>query len=350
MVALNVRFTHLSKAVQRTIYYNAAPGEDLRLEDMFVPFPHEVLDSSGPAEDSEHGTKTSTDLDEPTHLATSGTSSNTVPVKAESLFLQAISNAIVKHDDRLPIPSSSKVKLSDLPSPVDSGLVFQSESALLPHEDFSDSDDEEDTKQSKALAEVDEDVAKMLLYTPTGKWASFANEPIVDVEVVADLNNSSKLLVAPEVSLVSNSTWLAGAKYDAYLKRGTLGGKRITYISKTWKFYEEWEGLFSEVRSCKPQPHNHFTCSDSSPFTPATTSSVHSKAKSFPPSLASTLVLERSVSPWLSPTRNSGLKRHPTCRTRLKTSVSLHSTAYTLVVLYTVHPNCGTFLLGLMVT
>ncbi|KAF5368349.1 hypothetical protein D9758_002429 [Tetrapyrgos nigripes] len=65
--------------------------------------------------------------------------------------------------------------------------------------------------------------ASKTLYQPSGKWEWIKDLPLVDKE----------------------STFLSdGAMCNAYIKKGEIGGKEITYVCKSWRTSVEWDGGF----------------------------------------------------------------------------------------------------------
>ncbi|KAH8110670.1 hypothetical protein DFH11DRAFT_1801994 [Phellopilus nigrolimitatus] len=149
-------------------------------------------------------------------------------------FLVALTNAVESYSSRLRVPfAPSSITSAVEPSPP--SIVPQPHLALVTSmEDISDEDPEdEDTFSSEDeysddellgdKPKLDADQAAKLVYQPTGPWSELANEPIENPVVIAKL--------------------AAGAMCEASIKQGTIRGRRITYISKTF----EWDGFFSEM-------------------------------------------------------------------------------------------------------
>lgn len=172
---------------RETIYYEGAiPEEDMLIEDITVRLDRPVTNySSEPSDERIEGTK-SNDSTSPTDVDQATIS---VPSTDGPMPDGTATGAPEEQDDATTSPSSSKDKLDDAPQ-VDTPPGKQPVRTSHVEDNLADSDD----KGSKnLLRDVDDDVAKMLLYKPSGMWAAMANEPIKDAEILAVLNRQSKL-------------------------------------------------------------------------------------------------------------------------------------------------------------
>ncbi|KAL5519512.1 hypothetical protein ACEPAH_1195 [Sanghuangporus vaninii] len=154
----------------------------------------------------------------------------------ENKFIASLINAVLSYSAQLCVPvppsvprKSSRELSSTLPRP------------KLLNEIASDSSDESDSeKESGSSTDTFDDAellsnrprfgaeeATRLFYQPSYPWAAVADKPIENATVISKLYE--------------------GANCEAYIKRGLLDGRTITYISRTWKLSEKWEGFFSEL-------------------------------------------------------------------------------------------------------
>ncbi|KAI5119064.1 hypothetical protein M0805_001523 [Coniferiporia weirii] len=152
---------------------------------------------------------------------------------SKSKFLLALMRASQLYSSRLRVPSAPSsfsalpVLQSTLPTIGQPLLSDMVESDVEDDGVFSSEDEYSDDELLGDRPTLDADQAAQLFYHPTGPWAKFANVPIENSVVISKLN--------------------AGAMCEAYIKQGTIQGREITYISKTWLLCQEWEGFFSEM-------------------------------------------------------------------------------------------------------
>ena len=91
-----------------------------------------------------------------------------------------------------------------------------------------DSSDEEDTAPVTCSANYAE--LERLIYNPSGKWGWASGLAIDDAEILMRLGCES-LAFVPWSMLMR--TTVAGLMCSATIKQGTLGGRSVTYISKS---------------------------------------------------------------------------------------------------------------------
>jgi len=133
-------------------------------------------------------------------------------------FVEALTDAARHYLEKPKLPSVIESKL-------DRANVRVEDLEDVPEEHFSDSDEESD--QATKLTSLDTKDTMSVFYKPVGEWASLASQPIENARVIKTLH--------------------AGAMCEAFIKRGSIAGREITYISKTWILNQRWEGFFSEV-------------------------------------------------------------------------------------------------------
>ncbi|KAL5494697.1 hypothetical protein ACEPAI_158 [Sanghuangporus weigelae] len=154
----------------------------------------------------------------------------------ENKFIASLINAVLSYSAQLHIPVPPSVYPKSLRE-----LSTTLPRPKLLNEIASDSSDESDSeKESGSSTDTFDDTellsnrpkfsaeeATRLFYQPSYPWAAIAEKPIENATVISKLYE--------------------GANCEAYIKRGSLDGRAITYISRTWKLSEKWEGFFSEL-------------------------------------------------------------------------------------------------------
>lgn len=98
------------------------------------------------------------------------------------------------------------------------------------HEAASDEEPQSPADES-IMPDFSEEQALRLIYRPHGRWAAYANLSIKNPKIVTTLNGKcSPRLVRRGMG---SRRCVAGAMSEAFIKEGTIGDSRVTYISKT---------------------------------------------------------------------------------------------------------------------